>query len=75
MNHYMPVSYTHLILPEIKKKKTILIAAHGNSLRALVMQLRKLSPEEIINEEIPTGKPLIYELNDDEEVVKQYYLG
>lgn len=64
-----------LILPEIKKKKTILIAAHGNSLRALVMQLRKLSPEEIINEEIPTGKPLIYELNDDEEVVKQYYLG
>ncbi len=63
------------IAPEIKDGKKVLIAAHGNSLRAIVMMLEHLTPEEIINVEIPTGKPLIYELDEKTlEVLNKYYL-
>lgn len=63
------------IAPEIKCGKKVLIAAHGNSLRAIVMMLEHLTPEEIINVEIPTGKPLVYELDEKTlEVLNKYYL-
>jgi 2,3-bisphosphoglycerate-dependent phosphoglycerate mutase len=53
----------------------VLIAAHGNSLRALVKHLDKVSDEEIVRLNIPTGIPLIYELNDDLSVASKRYLG
>ena len=63
------------IAPAIKAGKKVLIAAHGNSLRAIVMMLEHLTPEQIINVEIPTGKPLVYELDEkDLKVLNKYYL-
>lgn len=63
------------IAPEIKAGKKVLIAAHGNSLRAIVMMLENLTPEQIISVEIPTGKPLVYELDEkDLSVLNKYYL-
>lgn len=56
------------IVPEIKAGKTILIAAHGNSLRSLVMVLEDLSPEEILKKEIATGDPLVYEVDENMNV-------
>ena len=52
------------ILPEVIKGKNILIAAHGNSLRALVMKLEDISPDEIVKLEIATGDPLMYECSE-----------
>jgi 2,3-bisphosphoglycerate-dependent phosphoglycerate mutase len=63
------------IAPAIKSGQRVLIAAHGNSLRALVMYLDKLSETEIIETNIPTGIPLIYELDDDLKPIRSYYLG
>ena len=54
------------IMPEVKKGLDILIAAHGNSLRALVMELENISSNEIVNLEIATGVPLIYECNEED---------
>ena len=62
------------IAPEIFKGKSILVSAHGNSLRALVKYLDNIPDEEIPKHEIPTGIPLIYELNDDLEPLNRYYL-
>lgn len=62
------------IAPAIKSGKTILIAAHGNSLRALAKHLEKISDEDIMALEIPTGQPLVYELDDELNVIKRYYL-
>ena len=63
------------IAPEIHAGKKVLIAAHGNSLRAIVMMLEKLTPEQIISVEIPTGQPLVYELDEKTlEVLNKYYL-
>ncbi|MCE1165413.1 MAG: 2,3-bisphosphoglycerate-dependent phosphoglycerate mutase [Bacteroidetes bacterium] len=62
------------IVPELKSGKSILISAHGNSLRALVMHLENLSKEEILKTEIPTGVPKYYELSDDLKVVETKYL-
>jgi 2,3-bisphosphoglycerate-dependent phosphoglycerate mutase len=63
------------IAPEIKAGKKVLIAAHGNSLRAIVMMLEHLTPEQIISVEIPTGKPLVYELDEKTlAVLDKYYL-
>lgn len=61
--------------PVVKTGKKVLIAAHGNSLRALVKYLDNLSEEEIVKLDIPTGIPLIYELDDDLKPLKHYYLG
>ena len=59
----------------IKAGKKVLIAAHGNSLRAIVMMLEHLTPDQIISVEIPTGKPLVYELDEkDLKVLNKYYL-
>ncbi|MCD4813405.1 2,3-diphosphoglycerate-dependent phosphoglycerate mutase [bacterium] len=63
------------IFPEIKAGKKVLIAAHGNSLRALVKHLDGVSDEEIVKLNIPTGVPLVYELDDQFKVIKHYYLG
>lgn len=67
--------WKNTIVPELKKGKKVLIAAHGNSLRALVMHLDKLSKEEVIKLNIPTGTPLVYELDKNLKPIKHYYLG
>lgn len=63
------------IAPDIRAGKRVLIAAHGNSLRALVKFLDKLSDEEVVELNIPTGIPLVYLLNDDLEPLQKFYLG
>ncbi|MBY9020148.1 MAG: 2,3-diphosphoglycerate-dependent phosphoglycerate mutase [Candidatus Lokiarchaeota archaeon] len=63
------------IVPTIKNGKNVLISAHGNSLRALVKYLDNLSEDEIVKLNIPTGIPLIYELDEDLKPIKHYYLG
>jgi len=63
------------IAPAIKSGKKVIIAAHGNSLRALVKYLDNISEEEIVGLNIPTGIPLVYELDDDLKPIKNYYLG
>ncbi|MDY0404829.1 2,3-diphosphoglycerate-dependent phosphoglycerate mutase [Virgibacillus sp. 179-BFC.A HS] len=62
------------IAPQIKQGKHVIIAAHGNSIRALVKHLENLSDEDIVNVEIPTGVPLIYELNEKLEPTNKYFL-
>ncbi|WP_099222043.1 2,3-diphosphoglycerate-dependent phosphoglycerate mutase [Listeria costaricensis] len=62
------------IAPEIKSGKRVVIAAHGNSLRALVKFLENISDDDIMEVEIPTGVPLVYELDDDLKPVNKYYL-
>ena len=57
--------YHKVIEPELKAGNDIIIAAHGNSLRALIMFIENLSPEEILKREIGTGKPIVYEFNAD----------
>ena len=63
------------IAPSIKAGKQVLIAAHGNSLRALVKYLDHVPDADLVNLNIPTGIPLVYELTDDLKPVKHYYLG
>ncbi len=63
------------IAPSIKSGKKIIIAAHGNSLRALVKYLDNVPDEEIVGLNIPTGIPLVYELDDNLKPLKHYYLG
>ena len=63
------------IVPVIKEGKQVVIAAHGNSLRALVKYLDNVSEEEITGLNIPTGVPLVYELDKDMRPIKHYYLG
>lgn len=66
--------YTNQIKPYVLKDETILIAAHGNSLRALVMELEQLSKEQILEINIPTGAPLLYEIDKDGKVLSHRYL-
>lgn len=63
------------IAPTIKEGKKVLIAAHGNSLRALVKYLDNISEDEIVGLNIPTGVPLVYELDEELKPIKHYYLG
>lgn len=63
------------IAPTIKTGKRVLISAHGNSLRALVKYLDNISDQEIVSLNIPTGIPLVYELNPDLTPIRHYYLG
>lgn len=63
------------ISPAVKSGKKVIIAAHGNSLRALVKYLDNVSNEDIVSLNIPTGIPLIYELDDNLRPIKHYYLG
>ena len=71
---FMPV-WTDEIAPAVKSGKRVLIAAHGNSLRALVKHLDGVSDEEITSLNIPTGIPLLYELDDDLKPLGHRYLG
>jgi len=74
INRVLP--YWHeTIAPIVKSDKRVLISAHGNSLRALVKYIDNVSDEEILKLNIPTGVPLIYELDDDLKPIKHYYLG
>ncbi len=63
------------IAPAVRAGKRVLIAAHGNSLRALVKHLDSISDEKIVGMNIPTGIPLVYELDDNLKPLKHYYLG
>ena len=63
------------IMKDIMAGKRVIIAAHGNSLRALVKYFDGLSNEEIIGVNIPTAVPLVYEFDDDMKVIRHYYLG
>lgn len=67
--------YESTIAPEIQAGKNLIIAAHGNSLRALVKYLDNISEEEILKLNIPTGIPLVYELDENLKPIKHYYLG
>ncbi len=67
--------YEAQIAPQLAKGETVIVAAHGNSLRALVKHLSKISDEDILNLEIPTGQPIIYELDDQLNALERYYLS
>ena len=74
VDRFLP--YWHeTIAPTIKSGKNVLIAAHGNSLRALVKYLDDVSDEDILGMNIPTGMPLVYELDDNLKPTNRYYLG
>jgi len=62
------------IVPALRSGQRVLIVAHGNSLRALVKYLDQISDDDIVNLEIPTGKPLLYELDQDLKPMRNYYL-
>ncbi|HNX22571.1 MAG TPA: 2,3-diphosphoglycerate-dependent phosphoglycerate mutase [Spirochaetota bacterium] len=63
------------ITPAVKEGKRVIIAAHGNSLRALIKHLDNVSETDIVDLNIPTGVPLVYELDQDMKPLKHYYLG
>ncbi len=63
------------IAPALKSGETILISAHGNSLRALVKHLSNISDDDITSLEIPTGQPIIYDLDDNLKALNRYYLS
>lgn len=67
--------YQNEIAPKINAGKRLIIAAHGNSLRALVKYLDTISDEDIVSRNIPTGIPLVYELDENLKPTKSYYLG
>jgi 2,3-bisphosphoglycerate-dependent phosphoglycerate mutase len=74
VSRFLP--YWHeTIAPTVKSGKSVLIAAHGNSLRALVKYLDNVSDKDIVGLNIPTGLPLVYELKDSLKPIKSYYLG
>jgi len=64
-----------VLAPTIKFGKRVLISAHGNSLRALVKYLDHISDDDIVRLNIPTGIPLVYELDGELKPIKSYYLG
>ncbi len=63
------------IAPAIRSGRRVLVSAHGNSLRALIKHLDGISDDEIVGVNIPTGQPLVYELDDDLRPLRHYYLG
>jgi 2,3-bisphosphoglycerate-dependent phosphoglycerate mutase len=67
--------FEDVIKKDMKAGKRVIIAAHGNSLRALVKYFDNMSKEEILGVNIPTGVPLVYEFDDNFKVIKKYYLG
>jgi 2,3-bisphosphoglycerate-dependent phosphoglycerate mutase len=63
------------IAPTVKSGKRVIVCAHGNSLRAMVKYLDNVSDNDIVELNIPTGVPLVYELDADLHPIKSYYLG
>ncbi|MDX9714217.1 MAG: 2,3-diphosphoglycerate-dependent phosphoglycerate mutase [Dissulfurispiraceae bacterium] len=74
INRFMPC-WNETIVPSVVSGKKVLIAAHGNSLRALVKYLDNISEKDIVEVNIPTGIPLVYELDDNLKPLNRYYLG
>ncbi len=74
VKRFLPL-WHETIAPTIREGKRVIIAAHGNSLRALVKYLDNVSDSEILNLNIPTGMPLVYELDDNLKPLNRYYLG
>jgi len=74
VNRFLP-HWHSTIAPAVRAGKRVLIAAHGNSLRALVKYLDDVSEEAIVGLNIPTGMPLVYELDEDLKPLRSYYLG
>ena len=74
LDRVMPY-WANIIVPHLKRGETVLIAAHGNSLRALVKHLNKISDDAIVELNIPTGVPRAYELNDDLSIISDRYLA
>jgi 2,3-bisphosphoglycerate-dependent phosphoglycerate mutase len=68
-------AYEELIVPALKAGETVIVSAHGNSLRALVKHLSGISDADITGLEIPTGQPIVYELDDNLAEVERYYLS
>ncbi|MBH9536314.1 2,3-diphosphoglycerate-dependent phosphoglycerate mutase [Novosphingopyxis sp. YJ-S2-01] len=66
--------WNETIVPELKAGRVVLISAHGNSLRALVKHLSNIPDDEITSLEIPTGQPIVYDLDDDLAEVERYYV-
>ena len=67
--------YESAIVPQLQAGETVIVAAHGNSLRALVKHLSGISDADITGLEIPTGQPIVYELDDALNAVERYYLS
>ena len=67
--------WEEVIVPKLKENKNIIISAHGNTLRALVWHLDNLDSDGVVNLNIPTGTPLVYELDDDLNPIRHYYLS
>jgi len=67
--------YEAEIAPALASGKRVIVSAHGNSLRGIIKYLSDISDDEIVGLEIPTGKPIVYELADDLSVERRYYLG
>lgn len=63
------------IAPAIRSGRRVLVTAHGNSLRALIKHLDGISDEDIVHLNIPTGQPLVYELDENLRPIRHYYLG
>jgi 2,3-bisphosphoglycerate-dependent phosphoglycerate mutase len=63
------------IAPAVKSGQSVIVAAHGNSLRALIKYLDNISDQDIVGLNVPTGQPLVYELDADLKPIKSYYLG
>jgi len=74
VSRFLPF-WHEVIAPTIGNGKKVLVAAHGNSLRALVKYLDAISDEDIVELNIPTGMPLVYELDDELKPLNRYYLG
>ena len=66
--------YNSEILPHLKNKENVLVVAHGNSLRSIIKYLENISDEDIMNVEIPTGVPYVYELDDNLNITNKYFL-
>lgn len=67
--------WNEVIVPQLKQNKQILITAHGNSLRALIKTIDQISDDAISQVNVPTGQPLVYELDDNLKPIRHYYLG
>jgi 2,3-bisphosphoglycerate-dependent phosphoglycerate mutase len=74
VNRFLP-HWNSAIAPAVKAGKRVIIAAHGNSIRALIKYLDNVSEQDIVGLNIPTGTPLVYELSDELKPLRHYYLG
>jgi 2,3-bisphosphoglycerate-dependent phosphoglycerate mutase len=74
VSRFLPY-WSEIIAPEVRRGRRVILAAHGNSLRALVKYLDGIGDREIIDLNIPTGIPLVYELDSQLKPVRHYYLG